>query len=73
MAMAKSGAACSDCGCFNDGGMPKFCSKPEHAIYACGCMNLGGNFIPCIRHYLQPTVIGILILLIIGAIIFASA
>lgn len=69
MAMAKSGAACSDCGCFNDGGMPKFCANPEHTIYPCGCMNLGGNFIQCTKHYNRPILIGVLILLLVVAIV----
>lgn len=57
------------CGCSDKGGTPKFCAKPEHRMHPCGCVNLGGNFIQCTKHYLRPIIIGILIVLLIGAVI----
>ena len=32
--------------------VPKFCSNTEHRAYPCGCYNIAGDAVTCIRHLL---------------------
>jgi len=57
------------CGCSQrlDISEMKFCDKPTHKAYSCGCYNIGGNLVTCTKHIVLYT-LGIATIVILGYI-----